>query len=141
MAKLTPQQFQEKHNRRLKGSLEDIRRGVEAVTESPTKKAAAKAEKMRQNLVEAIDSGKWARRLNAVTLDDWKKKMSEVGVGRISQGIDAASDKVQKFAEELLPFIEARQTEIKKMPDVTLEDNINRMVHFIRGMSKFERKS
>jgi hypothetical protein len=140
MAKLSPKQFQEKHNRRLKGALEDIRTGVDNVTESPTAKAAKKAEKMRANLIEAIDSGKWANRLNAVTLDQWKEKMRDVGVGRISQGIDAASDKVVAFAEELLPFIESRQNEIKKMPDVTLEDNINRMVTFIRGMSKFERK-
>ncbi len=140
MPKLTAKEFQEKHNRRLKGSLEDIRRGVDNVTEAPTAKAAKKAEKMRANLLEAIDSGKWAKRLNAVTLDAWKKKMSEVGVGRISTGIDASADKVEAFASELLPFIEKQQGEIKKMPDVTLEDNINRMVTFVRGMSKFERK-
>jgi len=29
---------------------------------------------------------------------------------------------------------------VKKMPDVSLEDNINRMTTWIRGMAKFQRK-
>jgi len=65
MAKLrvTPAEFVEKHNRRTKAALEDLRRGVEAVTEAPGAKAAAKADKMRANLLEALDSGKWQRRV------------------------------------------------------------------------------
>lgn len=141
MARVDARGFAEKHSRRLKASLEDMRAGVERVTEAPTAKAAKKADKMRANMLAAIDSGKWARRLNAVTLDDWKKKMVDVGINRVSAGIDAAEDKVIKFAEELLPHVDKGVSDVKKMNDVTLEDNINRMTSFIRHMSKFERKS
>jgi len=139
MAKLTPDEFQEKHARRLKGATEDIRKGVERVTEAPTLKAAAKVDKMRTNLNKALDDGKWERGLKRVTLEDWKSKMIDKGVGRIAAGIDAAAPKVREFASELLPHIDKVQTEIKGMPDVSLEDNINRMTTFIRGMSKFKR--
>ena len=140
MARLTPAEYQEKHARRLKGAVEDMRLGVEKVTESPTAKAASKKDKMRTNLNKAIDSGKWERGLKRVTLEEWKTQMIEKGVGRVAAGIDGAAAKVTAFAAELLPFQDGLKGSIGKMPDVTLEDNINRMTTFIRGMAKFTRK-
>lgn len=140
MAKLTPAEYREKHARRLKGATEDMRLGVEKVTESPTMKAAAKKDKMKARLNAALDSGKWERGLKRVTLEDWKRQMIDKGVGRVAAGIDGAAAKVEAFAAELLPFQDTLKGSITKMPDVTLEDNINRMTTFIRGMAKFQRK-
>lgn len=140
MSKVTPAEFTEKHARRLKGSLEDIRRGVANVTEAPTAKAAKSADKMRANLIASIDSGKWARRLNSVSLEDWQKKMTEQGINRIASGIDGAHDKVLAFAEELLPHIDAGKRELANMPNISLEDNIQKMVSFTRHMAKFQSK-
>ena len=140
MAKLTPTEYQEKHARRLKGATEDMRLGVEKVTESPTAKAAAKKDKMKANLNRAIDSGKWERGLKRVTLEEWKTQMIEKGVGRVAAGIDGAKDKVISFAAELLPFQDGIKAKVQKMPDITLEDNINRMTTQIREMAKFQRK-
>ena len=140
MARLTAAEFAEKHARRLKASTEDIRAGIERTVESPMLKAAAKKSKMVANLNEALQSGKWERGLKRVSLEDWKRKAADVGVGRIAAGIDAAQSKVTQFASELLPFIDQQKQKIANMPDVTLEDSINRMSTFIRGMAKFERK-
>lgn len=139
MAKLTASEFQEKHARRLKAAVEDVRKGIDKVTESPTEKAAAKQDKMLTNLTAAVQSGKWSQGLKRVSLDDWKKKARDVGVNRIAAGIDAAKDKVTAFAEELLPHIDRQKAKISGMPDVTLDDNINRMNTFIRGMADFKR--
>lgn len=139
MAKLTALEFQEKHARRLKASVEDVRRGIDRVTENPCDKAAAKQDKMLTNLTAAVQSGKWAAGLKRVTLEDWKSQARDVGVNRIAAGIDAAKEKVVSFAEELLPHIDRQQAKIAAMPDVTLDDNINRMTTFIRGMSEFKR--
>jgi len=140
MAKLTPEQFAEKHNRRTKAALEDMKAGIENVTVSPTEKAAAKQEKMRQRLLEALENGKWANGLKRVSLEEWKQKMIELGLNRVASGLDANKKKVEEFAAQLLPHIEAGQKIIEKMPDVTLEDSINRMTAFIRHMAKFQRK-
>ena len=140
MSKLTPEEFVEKHNRRLKGASVDMRAGVEKVTVSPTALAAGKIDKMRAHLIEAIDSGKVASRLKAVTLEDWKSKMLTKGVGRVAQGIDEAAPKVLNFAQQLLPAVAAAQAKIKALPDLTLDDNINRMTSYIREMSKFSKK-
>ena len=136
--RVTPDEFVEKHARRTKGALEDLRRGVAAVTEAPGVKAAASADKMRARLVESIDSGKWQRRVGAVTLDDWKTAMLSKGVARVPAGIDAAAGKTKKFATQLLAHETTLKDSVDKMPDLTLEDSIARATAWIRGMSKFE---
>lgn len=139
MSKLTPQEVQEKHARRLKGAVEDIRRGIDRVTENPCEKAAAKQDKMLMNLTAAVQNGKWAAGLKRVDLATWKAKARDIGVNRIAAGIDGAKDKVIELMEQLLPHIDREKAKIAAMPDVTLDDNINRMTSFIRGMANFKR--
>jgi len=123
----------------LKAAVADVRRGIDRVTESPTDKAAAKQDKMLMNLTAAVTSGKWAAGLKRVTLEEWKRKARDIGVNRIAAGIDGAKEKVISFAEVLLPHIDRGMEKIKSMPDVTLDDNINRMTSFIRHMSEMKR--
>jgi len=140
MAKVNPTQFREKHARNLKNSLTDIERGVSNVTVAPTAQAAAKSEKMLKNLTAAVTSGKWADRLKSVDLPTWQEKMINKGIPRISGGIDAAAGKVEDFASQLLPAVDAARNKIKSMPDLTLDDNINRMTAYVRDMAKFKKK-
>ena len=141
MAKVTADEFAEKWARRLKGATEDIRKGVEKVTEAPSKKAIAKKEKLKARLIEAIDKGIWEKQLSKVTLEDWKAKFLNKGLSRISAGVDGATPKMKDFASVLLPHIESLQKQVSSMPDVTLEDSIRRVETFIRGMAKLNYKS
>lgn len=138
--KVNAEEFAEKHARRLKGAIEDIRSGVEKVTESPTAKAAAKQTKMVQNLQQSVQNGKWAAGLKRVSLDEWKQKTIDKGLGRIAAGVDEAHDKVMAFGAQLLSYESTLKDTVDKMPDLTIEDSINRATSWIRGMSKFERK-
>ena len=139
MPKLTPEQFQEKHARRLKGATEDMRAGAERLTVAPTELAIKKLDKMKSNFIKAMDSGKVERGLKRVTLDDWKTKYIDVGIDRVSAGIDAAKEKVISFASELLPFEATLQAEVSKMSDLTIQDSVARSTKWIMGMSKFVR--
>lgn len=138
--KLTAEEYADKQAARLKAATEDIRRGVARVTVAPTKLAAEKADKMLANLTKAVQSGKWATRLKAVSLEDWQDAMITKGIGRIPTGIDGARDKVIRFAEQLIPHIETGQRKIESMADLTLEDNVQRMVTFVRHMATFSYK-
>lgn len=140
MPKLTPKEAQVKHATRLKASLPEIRAGIERVTENPCEKAAAKEAKMLARLTESVQSGKWANNLRATTLADWKKKFLDKGVNRISAGIDAAASKTEQFYAQLFPHIETLQTQVKQMPDLTIDDSIARMNTFVRGMATFSFK-
>ncbi len=134
---ITPQQFAEKWDRRLKAAIPDIRNGIERLTENPCQKAVQAQEKMKAKLIEAIDSGKWARRLSAVTLDEWKKAVLQKGIPNISAGADLAVPKVQDFAAQLLQYERQVIAEIDRMPTLTLEDSIRKMEAWIRAMAKF----
>ena len=137
--KVTAQELADKWNRRLKGAGEDIRRGVEKVTENPAVKAAAAKVKMLERLTAAVNDGKWERGLNRVTLADWKSSMTELGIGRIPAGADRAIPKVREFAGELIAHENAGLVQIDGMPDVTLEDSIQRMNTWVRHMAGFTR--
>ena len=138
MAKLTPQQAREKHARRLKASVPDITIGVGNVTEAPGVKAAEAQEKMLANLTAAVTSGKWAKKVAGVSLEEWKKTMLDKGVGRIAQGIDGAAEKTEAFYAQLFPYQDALLSKIDAMPDLNLEDSIQRMTAWVRGMADFK---
>lgn len=139
MARVTAEEYQEKHARRLKASVEDIRRGIERVTTNPCELAAAKSDKMLSKLSEAVQSGKWARNLKKVSLEDWKDKMTNKGVPRISGGIDGAKEKVIAFAKDLLPHVDTGVAKVNALPDLTIDDSINRAAAFIRHMADFKK--
>jgi len=140
MARVTPEEYREKLIRRAKASLDDVKRGVERVEEAPGAKAAAKQDKMKQKLMEALDSGRWAERVSKVSKEEWQQKMLEKGVPRITSGLDAAASKIEDFAAQLLPAVDRAKAKVDKMPDVTLEDSVNRMTTFVREMAKFKKK-
>jgi len=133
-------EFQEKHARRLKAALEDMRTGVEKVTTAPTAEAAKKIDKMKAKLDDAFASGLVKRSLEGVSLESWKTDMLEKGVGRVSGGIDRSKDKVIAFATKLLPAVEAAANKVKTMPDLTIDDSIARASTYIREMGKFKAK-
>lgn len=137
--RVTAEEFQEKHARRTSAALDDMRLGVERVTEAPGIEAGKKEKKMRQNLLASIDSGKWRRRVESVSLDDWKKDMLEKGVGRVTGGLERSKDKVIEFAGKLITHQNGILAKLETMPDLTLEDSIARMTLQVREMVKFQR--
>lgn len=139
MAIPTPEQAGEKWGRRLSGATEDIRRGVAAVTVSPTEQAADAQDKMLARVTESIQNGKWARGLRRVSLNDWKEATLNKGIPRLATGVAAGTPKMVEFMRDFLPHVERVQAQVRAMPDLTLEDNIARATAAIRGMAAFER--
>jgi hypothetical protein len=140
MPKVSPNQGAEKWARRTKAATEDVRAGVARVTEPPTQKAIAKLEKALRNFEEAVRSGKIERGLARVTLAEWQRSMTDIGIGRIASGVDnKGQSKMEGFAREFYPYVERVQAEIEAMPDTTLEDNIGRMTHNVRRLAEFKR--
>ena len=139
MAKLTPQELATKWAQRLSAATPEIQAGINRITVSPTTQAAAKQQKMLQNLTAAVQSGKWAKGLNNVTLDQWKKAAIEKGLPRIAQGANAATGKMADFAAKLIPYQESLQQKVANMPDLSLADSISRMTTWVTEMSKFKK--
>lgn len=137
MPKISPEEAASKWSRRLQGATEDIRAGIERVTESPGVAAARKRQKWEAGIQASRD--KWERNTRNVTLEDWKSKAIEVGVPRVAAGAAANEDKMAKFAAEFYPHLERGQQQVRQMPDTTPEDRINRAVAMMRHNAKFRR--
>ena len=134
MAKLTAQEYVDKQARNLKNSTEDIRRGISRVTEAPGAAAVRKQDKMLNNVPDAINSGLWAKKTAAVSVQDWKESAINKGVNRIASGIDAAKGKNLPKAERLLAAVDRAAGAANALPSDTLDDSIRRMETFVRRM-------
>lgn len=134
-----PTKVTEKQIRRAQAATTDYTAGVQAVTESPTAKAAKKIDKMRAGFNAAIDSGKVADGLNAVTLDDWKNATTKKGGERYASGVSDSQDKVQAFHEELSSFMGPHLQKINSMPDTTPDQRLAKMMANAQGLAKFKR--
>jgi hypothetical protein len=66
--------------------------------------------------------------------------MLNKGVGRIAAGVEGASGKMEDFFSQLFAHQDAILSKLKTMPDLTLEDSINRMTYMVREMAKFSKK-
>ena len=140
MAQKDPKQIAEKFVRRAQAATQDMVNGVNNVTVNPAQQAIAKEQKLLQNVTQAIQSGKWRRGMQTVTLESWKQSMITKGAPRVSAGVQAAQGKMEAFYTELLPYQEQLQTKLGSMPDLTLEDSINRATTWMRGMANFKRR-
>jgi hypothetical protein len=118
----------------LSNNRQKIIDGVNAVTEDPSEKAIANQAAMRQNVLDAIDSGKWARGLRRSGLQGWKAPMLASGVDRAVAGATASKDKFASRIAPVLDFERGLQTTVQAMPNVTFQDKLERMRAWATGM-------
>lgn len=140
MAK-NPNTVAQKWSRNLAASTTAITEGVNAVTVSPTIKAAAAQEAYLAGVQRAVADGKWERGLKRVTLEDWKQAMLAKGVSRIASGAAQAVGKMEGFLAEFLPHVEQGQRMLDNMPRGDLATNIQRAVAMMEHNSKFKRRT
>lgn len=138
MAVKNATQVAAKWAQRAQGATQALQDGINNVQTAPGQLAAAKQDKMLANLTQAITSGKWAANVSAITLADWKNAMLTKGVQRYGAGVAAAQPKMLAFMQKLLPFQQSILAQMATMPDLTLQDNINRAVFMMTEMAKFK---
>ena len=136
MAKLTPEEYAAKWGQRLKGSTEDIRRGISRVARAPGESAVQQQDKLVTRFQESVSSGRWAAATRSVSLQDWQQAAQDKGVQRIAAGVDAAAPKQAQMAGRLLAAVDAASGKARALPSTTLEDNVNRAATFMREMAK-----
>lgn len=138
MAQLSPDIVAQKWASRLGGAVDDIQRGVQAVTEAPGAAAARQKTLWLQRITASAD--KWARRVSAVSLADWQAAMIAKGLPRISGGAQAAIPKMTAFMADFLPYVEQGAATVRAMPKGDVEAGISRAAAMIRHNAKYVRK-
>lgn len=119
MANLDPTSATAKWVRNIGNATQSITDGVNAVTESPTQKAAKQVNTWLARIQQSAN--KWVANLNAVTTEQWKSAMI-AGIPKIAAGAQAKQGKYQAFATKFFPYLQSGINQVKSMPKGTLAD-------------------
>lgn len=111
--------------------------GVQNVTEAPNAKAAAALPRWIASVTSKAVQDKFVSKNQAVTLDQWKSNTINFGVPNLSRGAQKGQPKYAAFATKFYPFLNNTLSKISSMPNVTLQDRINRAVTLMQENAKF----
>jgi hypothetical protein len=126
VAKTTPQQAAQDWANRLSQSTDKMKRGIEAVTESPGVAAARQKEKWLARITESAN--KWATNVAATDLSYWKSQATGIGLQRVGQGAMAKQAKMADFMQGWLPHMDALKQKLASMPSTTYEQRKARAI-------------
>lgn len=137
----SPQQIADKWAARTANAGQAYADGIRAVTESPTQKAAAAADRYAAGVQRAVSSGRFQGGLLRVSLQDWQRNAIEKGQNRLATGVNAAKGKMSQFLAEFLPHLAQLDSVLASMPRGGLEENIARANAVMRHNAQFRRRS
>lgn len=140
MAVKTPAEVAAKWQRNSSAAVEDYKKGVQAVTESPTAKAAMQLDRAATNFAAAVSSGRMSRKLQAVSLQSWQNSTAGKGASRFAAGVQGATPKMAAFMTAFLPVAQAASAEVANMPKGTTEAAVDRVRAVITKFKQFAGK-
>jgi len=136
---ITPQQASQKLGNGIRNGSTAYTNGVNAVQTAPSQLAIAKKSKWVQAMTDPKTHDRWEAGLGRISLTDWKSAASGVGAQRFAQSADKAQTNYQEFATDFFPFLASVQSQVNAMPDVTLDERINKAVQNMRLISNYTR--
>ena len=134
---LTPQQIADKWLAGVRNGVGAYKQGVQAVRESPTAKAAARASQYVQGVQRAVDEQRFQQGLQAVSLPQWQAAASGKGADRLASGATQSLPTFVRFMTQFQPHLESFKGTLDQMPKGTVEDGINRAAAQIRHNASF----
>lgn len=138
-ARKTAAQVAAKWGQNLGSATPSMQAGVQGVTVAPTQLAANQSQAYVQGVQNAVASGKWQARLNAVSLSQWRDAYLKKGIPRVQQAATTDQPKVQAAMGPLLDYIYNLRDQINSsQPRGTLSQNIQRATAMMQGMSNYK---
>lgn len=134
MAKVTAEEYAKDWGQGLAQAGERIRRGINRTTEAPGTKAAAQSARYLAGVQAKQEL--WKSRVAGVSLEDWKKKFIDKGLGRIAAGVTSAQPEQVIMAGKLLAAVDAAVSKVNTIPKGDIEASIQRAATFMREMQK-----
>jgi hypothetical protein len=128
---LTPQQINDKWASNARNAVNSYKAGIQGVTEAPGIAAARNQDVMRQRILEAIDSGRWARRVSSVPLQTWQSAAQGKGATNYPGGIEAGKAKQLAFGQVFYPLMAQAKQAVRQMPNLTRADKLRRVEYIM----------
>lgn len=112
--------------------------GVQNTTVDVVGRAIANQAGLLQGFNDAVNSGRWARGLQAVGTSGWKTK-TVAKAANYSVGINAGLDSYQQSMTQWLPRINSAAAAAKAMPGTTIDQRLARATYFGRTLYNAKR--
>jgi len=112
----------------------DYRWGVEHPERNPIEAALAANDKRIARIKESLDKKTWEKKMEKLTIEDWRKPALEKGVGRFPEGIEVARPKIDKFWRGWHPILSGIQSAVRALPEITDADREKRMIENLRRL-------
>jgi len=109
--------------------------GILTPKANPIEKAIGAKERWYSELKLAYDEDRFSTALGIVTLDQWHKYASEIGKGRLVDGVTKREPKIHRFWDPWHPVLLDILAKVDPMPVVTLENRIAKSADTIRALA------
>jgi len=138
---LPPEEWRKRQIGNLKAVGEtNYKVGIANPRKDPIEAGIEAEDKWADRIKKAIDEQRRKKALQAVSMDDWYKYASEIGAGRLVEGVVKREAKVDKFVRGWQPILLDHVKKIDEMPAVTDKDMEERMLANLRGLKALKGK-
>ena len=127
MARKTVDMIIEKYRRQLAAAGPDYRYGVLNPTRPWLEGYAASSDRMKAELQKALAEGRHLKGAREKGQKRYDEKVSTVGVDRYTAAAELAARHYSEKAGDIMAAAEAARKAAQSLPNVTLEDRLNRM--------------
>lgn len=107
--------------------------GIQATQVDVVARAVAAQPKMLANVTQAIQSGRWARRLQDRGTAGWKAA-ALAKAANYGTGIAAGEGAYQRAMQTWLPIIQSAAASVQGMPNDSFQASLNRMTAFATAL-------
>lgn len=107
--------------------------GVQSTQKDVVALAINAESKMLTGVTQAIQSGRWRARLQAVGTAGWKAA-TLAKASNYATGFQAGRQKYQEAMQTWLPIIESAAAQVRSMPNNSFQDSLNRMTAYATAL-------
>lgn len=131
-----PDDWREKQLTTLKAVGErNYRKAILSPRKSPIAAGIAAEDKFADAMRRALETKARAMGLKATSDEEWLGYATEIGAGRLVEGVVKREPKVKRFIDTFQPMLADHLTKIDPMANVTLSDRIAKAVANIEGLA------
>lgn len=115
--------------------------GISMPKKDPIEAGIAAEGKFKNTMEKVIKEERRAKGLEKTDMSEWYKYASEIGKGRIVDGVVLREAKVNDFVGKFQPLLTDHVSKIDALADVTDKDRETRMLENLRGLKALHGKA
>jgi len=115
--------------------------GIAKPAKDPIAAGIAAEDKYAAEVKKAIDAKSRAAALGKTTMAEWYKYSSELGKGRLVEGVTKREAKVSSFITSFQPMLSSHVGKIDAMPQATDGEREAKMLENLRGLKALKGKA